>query len=182
MPYFGWVSKENIHDTLAKTTQHHKADQCVPMQKHFRSRSPAANVHQLPEWYATDTFISDVPAFDDGIPGHGRCNLLQLYGGLDSELLSGYPMSSESQLPDTLCDFICEYGAMAELKSDNTKSETSPAMKDIFWMYQIQDWQSEPHYQYQNPIEWQIQDVKCMMHGIMDRVGCVAHCWLLCTL
>ena len=32
---------------------------------------PAANVHRLPEWYATDTFISDVPAFDNGVPGHG---------------------------------------------------------------------------------------------------------------
>ena len=149
------------------------------MRKHFHSHFPAANVCRLPKWYATDTFISDIPAFDDGIPRHGRCKLLQLYGGLDSELLSGYPMSSESQLPDTLRDFICEYGTMTGLKSHNAKSETSSAMKDILWMYQIQDRQAEPHYQHQNLIEWQIQDVKHMMLGIMDCVGCAAHFWLL---
>ena len=71
---------------------------------------------------------------------------------------------------------------MAGLKSDNAKSETSSAMKDIFRMYQIQDCQSEPHYQHQNPIERWIQDVKHMMHGIMDCVGCPAPFWLLCIL
>ena len=91
-------------------------------------------------------------------------------------------MSSESQLPDTLRDFIHEYGAMTGLKYDNAKSKTSSSMKDILQMYQIRDRQSEPHYQHQNPIEWQIQDVKHMMHGIMDRVGCAAHFWLLCIL
>ena len=76
MPYFGWVSKERIHDTLVKTTQHYKADQHVPMRKHFRSHFPAANICQLSEWYATDAFISDVPAFDDGIPGHGGVQIV----------------------------------------------------------------------------------------------------------
>ena len=129
-----------------------------------------------------DTFFSDVPTADDGIPGHGGCTMVQFYGGLDSELLSGHPMSSESPLPDMLHDFIREYGAMEGLKSDNTKSETSFAMKDIFRMYTIKDQQSEPHYQHQNPIERRIQDLKCMVHGIMDRVSCPAPYWLLCIL
>ena len=59
-----------------------------------------------------DTFFSDIPTTDDGIPGHGECTMIQIYGGLDSELLSGHPMSSESCLPDMLRDFIHEYGAM----------------------------------------------------------------------
>ena len=180
LPNFVWVGKECICDTLEKTTQHYKANQCIPMHKHFRSRFPAANIHQLPEWYSTDTFISDIPAFDDGVPGHGSCNLFQVYGGLDSELLSGYPMSSEGDLPSTLLDFIRDYGAMEGLKSDNAKSETSFAMKDIFHMYLIKDKESKPHYQHQNPIEHRIQDIKCMMTGIMDCVGCSSDCWLLC--
>ena len=130
------------------------------MQKHFRSRFPAANVRQLPEWHSTDTFFSDVPTTNDGIPGHGGYTMVQMYGGLDSKLVSGHPMSSESSLLDTLCDFICKYGAMEGLKSDNAQSETSFAMKDIFRMYTINDQQSEPHYQHQNPIEWRIQDLK----------------------
>ena len=172
LPNFGWVGKERIRDTLAKTTQHYQANKRVPMWKHFKSRFPAANVRHLPEWYSTDTFISDMPASDDGIPGHGGCKLLQVYSGLDSELLSAYPMSSEHELPNTLRDFIREYGAMEDLKSDNAKSETSSSMKDIFRMYQIKDRQSEPHYQHQNPIERRIQDLKHMVHSIMDRVGC----------
>ena len=132
LPNFGWVGKDRIRDTLAKTTQHYKADQRVPMRKHFRSRFPGANVRRLPEWFSMDTFIADEPAHDDGIPGHGGCTMAQVYGGLDSEFLSGHPLSSESALPSTLQDFIREYGAMEGLKSDNAKSETSNAMKDNF--------------------------------------------------
>ena len=113
--------KECIHDTFAKTTQHHQADKQVPMHKHFRSQFPAANVHHLPEWFSTDTLITDIPAHDDGLPGHGGCTLVQIYGGLQSKLLAAYPMSSESSLPDTLHDFICDYGAMEGLKSNNAK-------------------------------------------------------------
>ena len=77
--------------------------------------------------------------------------MVQIYGGLDSELLSGHPMSSESSLPDMLRDFIHEYGAMEGLNSDNAKSETSFAMKDIFCIYTIKDQQSEPHYHIKIP-------------------------------
>ena len=123
------------------------------MRKHFQFRFPATNVRRLPEWYSMDTFFSDVPTADDGIPGHGGCTMVQIYGGMDSKLLSGHPMSSESSLLDTLRDFIHEYGAMEGLKSNNAKSETSFTMKDIFCMYTIKDQQLEPHYQHQNPIE-----------------------------
>ena len=71
---------------------------------------------------------------------------------------------------------------MEGLKSYNTRSETSFTMKDIFRMYMIKDCQSEPHYQHQNRIERRIQDLKRMVHGIMDRVGCSSDYWLLCLL
>ena len=123
-----------------------------------------------------------VAAHDEAIPGHGGCRHDQVYGGLHSELLAGYPMSSETEIPTTLKDFICDYGAMEGLKSDNPKSETSFKMKDLFHMYLIKDKQSEPHCQHQNPIKRHIQDLKQMMHGIMDRVGCPVSFWLLCLL
>ena len=91
LPNFGWVGKEHICETLEKTTQHYKADQRVPMRKHFRSQFHAAKICRFPEWYSTDTFISDFATHDDGIPGHGGFRLVQVYGGLDSELLAGYP-------------------------------------------------------------------------------------------
>ena len=127
---FGWVSKDWICTMLEKTTQHYQADKRIPMQKHFHSSFPAANIQWLLEWYSTDMFISDLPACDDGVPGHGGCKLVQICGSLDSELLSTYLMASESSLPNTLHEFIREYGAMAGLKSDNAKSKTSFAMKD----------------------------------------------------
>ena len=67
---------------------------------------------------------------------------------------------SQSSLPDTLHEFIWEYGTMAGLKSDNAKSKTSFTMKDIFRMYLIKDKQSELHYQHQNPIKRHIKDLK----------------------
>ena len=182
LPNFEWVSKERICDTLVKTSQHYQADKRIPMHKNFRSQFPADNVRHLNECYSMDTFIADVPAFDDSIPRHGGCKMTQIYGGLDSELQTGFPFASESDPPDTLQDFIREYGAMEGLKSDNARSETSFAMKDIFRMYMIKDRQSEPHYLHQNPIEHCIQDLKRMTHRIMDRVGCSSGYWLLSLL
>ena len=37
LPNFGWVGKDHIQTTLEKTSQHYKADQRIPMRKHFRS-------------------------------------------------------------------------------------------------------------------------------------------------
>ena len=108
--------------------------------------------------------------------------MMHIDDSLDSDLIAGFPLASESDLPDTLHDFIREYGAMEGLKSDDAKSEMSFVMKHIFCMYLIKDHQSEPHYQYQNPIEHHIEDLKQMIHGIMDHVGCPPGFWLLCLL
>ena len=104
LPNFSWVGKEHIHDMLSKTTQHYVTDKCVPMCKHFCSHFPGMNIWHLPEWFVMDTFIAGVLAFDDGVPGHGGCTMALVYGGLDSEFLSGHPMSSESSVPTTLWD------------------------------------------------------------------------------
>ncbi len=181
-PHFGWVPVERIKQTLDATTQFYRATVHHPFRKHFKSRFPAANVRRLPEWFSTDTFFADVPALDDGLPGHGGCTMLQIYGGIDSHFLAGYPMSSESDVSQTMEDFIRQHGAMEGLMSDNAKSEISTAVKNLHRLYCIKDRQSEPHYQHQNPIERRIQDVKRLTNNIMDRVGCPAGYWLLCTL
>ena len=85
LPNFRWASKDWIHTTLEKTTQHYHADKHVPMGKHFHTRFPAVNIRHLPKWYSTDTFISDLPACDDGVTGHGGSKLVEIYGSLDSE-------------------------------------------------------------------------------------------------
>ena len=83
--------------------------------------------------------------------------MLQVFTGMDSELV---PMKSETEVPDTILDFIRHYGAMDGLMSDNAKSEMSFAVRDILRLYTIKDHQSEPQYQHQNPVERCIQDIK----------------------
>ena len=104
------------------------------MHKHYKSRFRSANVPHLPEWYSFDTMFCDVPVLDDGIPGHCSCTMIQMFGGLDSKLLHGVPMKTESEVPDSILNFIHHYGAMEGLMSDNAKSDTSFAICDILWL------------------------------------------------
>ena len=92
-PFFGWESTDKIKTMLDKTTQHHRGVIHYPFRKHFKSRYPGANVPRLNEWVATDTFFNDTPAMDDGVPGHGGCTMLQVFYGLTSGTVHGYPMT-----------------------------------------------------------------------------------------
>ena len=181
-PFFGWVSNDKIKGCLDNTTQHYRGVVHYPFRKHFKSRFPAANVPRLNEWQATDTFFSDTPAADDGIPGHGGSTMLQLFVGLDSHHTAGYPMKSEKQVPEAVEEQIRKVGAPIGLMSDNAKSEMYGRAKDLLRLYEIDDRQSEPEYQHQNPAERQVQDVKRMMNNVMDRTGCPHRWWLLAAL
>jgi hypothetical protein len=101
------------------------------MHRHYKTRFPGANVSRLHETVSTDTFFSDTAAHDDGIMGHGGTTMLQLYSGNDSRLVDGYPMTSESQMPNTLKDFIIKHGAPDYLLSDNAKVQIGSKAKDI---------------------------------------------------
>ena len=68
------------------------------------------------------------------------------------------------------------------LMSDNAKAQLHGRARDILRMYAIDDGQSEPYYQHQNPAERKIQDIKRTMNNIMDRTGCPKWWWLLAAL
>jgi hypothetical protein len=89
-------------------------------------------------------------------------------------------MKTESQMPGTLLDFIRRWGAMQGLFSDNAKVQTSLAVCDILRQYCIDNLQSEPLQQNQNPAERRIQEVKSMANAVMDRTGSPTYFWLLC--
>ena len=181
-PYFGWASTEKIQAMLDKTTQHYRATIHFPFRKHFKTRFPAANVRRLNEWQAMDTFFSDTPAGDDGIPGHGGCTMMQLFVGLKSKHLAGYPMKSEKQVAEAMEDHIRKVGAPIGIKSDMAKSEMHGRAKDIMRMYEIDDCHSEPYNEWQNDVERYVQNVKRTMNNTMDRTGCPQKWWLLCAL
>eukprot|EP00957_Ditylum_brightwellii_P206214 15347353-Ditylum_brightwellii.AAC.1 len=64
---------------------------------------------------------------------------------------------------------------MKGLFDDNAKVQASMAMKDILCQYNIDDMQSDPHQQNQNPAERHIQEVKAMKNVMMDRSGAPAY-------
>ena len=182
-PNFGWMPVDRIKRTLELTTQHFRAAMHYSFRKHFKTRFPAANVRRLPEWVATDTIFWDTPALDDGVTGHGGATMLQLWAAMESHYLVGYPMRSESEIPHTLEEYIREHGAMRGIRSDQARSETqSIAIRDIRRLYKIDDSQSEPYCEWQNPAERKIQDVKRITKNIMDRTGAPSKVTLLCIL
>ena len=81
--------------------------------------------------------ISDIPTHYDGIPEHGGYTMAQIYTGITSHFTKVYSMSSESQIPDTLCGLLCDQGAPNSIKSDCAKAQQSNAFKDILYYYCI---------------------------------------------
>jgi len=127
----------------------------------------------LNETFATDTFYSSEKAL-------GGYTCAQLYVGKTSTFTEIFGMKSENQMPETLQDFIRQWGAPSGLLSDNAKAETSKVVKDILRLYCIKDMQSEAHHQHQNYAERRIQEVKSTANIIMDRVNAPMCLWYLC--
>ena len=70
------------------------------MQHHYKSRSPANNVHRRNEPVATDTVYADTPAVDDG----SLC--AQFLAGRQSLVSDLYGMKSDKEFVNTLEDNI----------------------------------------------------------------------------
>ena len=136
------------------------------MKRHLKSRNPALNVPGRHEAVSTNTVYSDTPAVDSG------AKQAQLFVGKESLVSDIYPMRSGKQFVKTLEDYIHRCGAMDKIISDSEKNEISHKVEDILRAYNINDWQSEPYHQNQNPAEWRYRI-------IMNRTGAPAHSWLL---
>jgi hypothetical protein len=152
------------------------------LRKHFKSQFPAANIPRRNDIVATDTFLSDVSAHDDGILGHAGSKMVQLYCGTTSLITAIFPMRNKSEMPSTLLDFIRKLGAPNGLFSDNAKVQIGKTIQTILCMYCIDDMQSEPHHQHQNPAERRTKDIKKVRNHIMDRTGTPSKFWLLSLL
>eukprot|EP00957_Ditylum_brightwellii_P147131 11203638-Ditylum_brightwellii.AAC.1 len=140
-----------LKHAMAVTLQYAKNVMCLPVRRHFKSHFPALCVCQIDEACATDTYFSNVK-------DHDGSTCAQLYCGRKSLLTEIFGMKTDSQMPGTLMDFICKWGAITGLLSDNVKAQTSLAIKDLMCQYNIADMQSEPHQQNQNPAEKCIQE------------------------
>jgi hypothetical protein len=86
-------------------------------------------------------------------------------------MLSLYDMHSPNQFVNTLEDEIRYRGAMDKLISDSASVEISNRVQDILRALVIEDWQREPHYQHQNYAERCWQELKKVVHRVMDSSG-----------
>ena len=170
-PNFGWIPESRIKNTLHATTQFGRAVQSFPFRRHYKTWFPSANVSRFNDDVVMDTMFADVPAYNDGILGHGGCTMAQVYCGHRTQLTKVYGMQLESQMPATLQDFIREVGAPNCLISDNSKVQIGAKVHSLLRYFTIKDHQSEPYYQNQNYAERRIQEIKRFCNTIMDRTG-----------
>ena len=163
-----------VRKTLENTTQYAQNYVHTPLRQHWKARFPGLNCRRIREIMSTDTFFSSEP-------GRNGETCAQLYVGKHSTFTIVKCMTTESQMPDTLRDVIREYGAPIALFSDNARSETSKAVKDILRMYNIKDMQCEPHHPNQNPAEQRIGVIKRTTNHVMSRTNCPSNLWFNCV-
>ena len=68
---------------------------------------------------------------------------------------------------------------MRKLVSDCAQSEVSNKVLDILRNYTIDDWQSEPYHEHQNPAKRRYQTVKQHTNAVLDTSGAPPKAWLL---
>ena len=125
--------------------------------------------------FCTDTYFGSTPAL-------GGFTCAQLYYGVKSKLIAVYPMTNESQGPQTLEDLCHNQGTPIKIKNDRAQMETGKQWTKICWGYNIEQCTTEAHHPWQNEAERYIQEVKKMVNTIMDRTGAPNNLWILCTL
>ena len=171
--YFAWLPKLVIQKTFNCTTQYARIPMSAHLQRHFRSPFPALNVHRRNEPVATDTVFADTPDIE-----HGHV-AAQFFVGTRSLVSDLYGVKTDGQFLQTLQDNVRKRGAPHQLVSDRAQAQTSKVVQDYLrWLY-IDDWQSEPHRQNQNPAERRYQDIKRLANRIIDRTGAPPSLWLL---
>jgi hypothetical protein len=174
--FFGWIPTATIKHTFDCTTRWACYSGHYPLRKHFKSRFPSLNVHQRQEAVASDTIFSDTPAVDNG----STC--AQIFVGMDTLVTDAYGIKSDGEFVSTLEDNIRKLGAMSKLVSDCAQSEVSNKVLDILRNYMIDDWQSEPYHEQQNPAKRRYQTVKQHTNAVLDKTGAPPKARLLALL
>jgi hypothetical protein len=172
--FFAFADVDTIHHTYNNTTQwarrfpQHGETICNT----FKSPFPAYNDDRRNEPVSCDVITSTITAF-------GNNKNVVIFVGQDSKVISVHGIKLKSQFVNTFEDEIRRRGAMSKLISDNGAEIISQRVQDILRAYHIDDWQSEPKYQHQNPSERQWQHVKHAMHRALDASGAPRAMWFL---
>jgi len=174
-PFLGWKPLEVIKKTLTATTQWAAVSFSPPLKRHYKSRFLALNKPRLREMFCTDTWFGSTPAM-------GGFTCAQLYYGVTSKFIALYPMTTESQGPESLEDLCRDRGATVKLKNDRAQMDIGKTWTAICRKYNIEQCTMEAHMPWQSEAERYIQEVKRLVNLIMDRVGCPNCLWVMCSL
>ena len=175
--YFLYAPTKAIQDTFEVTTQNARSGWISgEITQSHRSPFPGLNIPRRNEALATDTLYSDVPAIFSGVV------IAQLFVGVSSLHASVYGMKTEKQFVDRLNDEIRKRGAPDKQISDRAQLEISNKVKEVLRYSFIDDWQSEPNYQHQNPAERRYRHIKRNCNNVLNRTGAPAYTWLLCLM
>ncbi len=174
-PYFLMVPDEKIRRTFDATTQFAtNVMSGAHIKQTIKSPYPMMNVLRRNEPVATDTVYSETPAVCGGQ------TMAQIFVGRKSLVIDVYGMSTEKEFVNTFDDVIRKRGAPDKLLSDSASVEISRKVQDILRALCIDDWQSEPNYQHQNPAEHRWQHLKRNVQWFMNYRNVDPSAWLLC--
>jgi ornithine carbamoyltransferase len=137
------------------------------------SPNPALNVFRRQEYVACDIVYYDVSAI------YGGSTAAVIFVGTNTQLADAYGIKTGKQFVNTLEDNINQRGAPLKLISDRGQAIVSHKVADILCSFCIDNWQSEPHQQHQNPAERRYQTMKNCTNRILDRTGAPVTTWLL---
>ena len=174
-PYFLGQPKNIVQKTMENTTRwgRTEASNSQHLTKTHKSPFPAFNVRRRNEAVATDLVYSDTPAVDSG------AKHAQIFVGRDTLVIDFIGMKSDSEFIGALQDVIRKRGAMDKLISDSARAELSLQVLDALRALMIENWQSEPYFQWQNFAERRWKEVLRLINWIMNTKGCPADTWLL---
>lgn len=87
---------------------------------------------------------------------HDGSTCAQIYVGVVSQFVDIEGMTSKSQMPRSLLNFIRQWGAIKFLWRDMVKEENSKAVNDLLRSIQAPNCFSEPYNEHKNPAERRI--------------------------
>jgi hypothetical protein len=122
-PFLGYRPLEVVRRTLEVTTQLGATVNYHNLKAHLKMLLPWANKTRLNETVSTDTIFAD----KEDVSG---ATCAQVFYGLSSHVFNIYGMSTESEGPNRLNDFVREEGIPMVLQSDNSKMQR----RGLMWL------------------------------------------------
>jgi Reverse transcriptase (RNA-dependent DNA polymerase) len=169
-PFFLYAEDKTLEKTIKATTRLGAVYTRFPLRTHIKSRNPLLQRRRFKEPYATDTWFSTTKSYE----GY-KC--AQIFVGIQSKMVSHYGMTTESDGPNALLDFLRKEGVPLSILKDNSKMQSGKIWQEICRRYWIKDEFTEPYHPHQNHAERLMAKMKAMMDRLYITTGCAPEAW-----